>query len=168
VSSGLYVLDTSAILSGRINTNQENFIFPSSVLDEISLGKTARNIEWLREDLDIREPKGKSLEDVSRAARESGDFNKLSKTDLDVIALAMEYEATIITDDFAIENVASKLGIPYVGADLKEIRRIIKWNFRCTGCGRRFSKFIKDCPVCGHSIRRTVKSYNESGNESRR
>lgn len=167
MSSALYVLDTSAILSRKINPGSRNFIIPSSVMGEISLGRIARNIQWLQEDLNIREPGAKFLEEASKAAMESGDFNKLSRADMDVLALALEFKAIIITDDFAIENVASKLGISFIGADLKEISKVIKWNFRCTGCGRRFSKFSKDCPVCGHSLRRTVKSYNESGNESR-
>ena len=34
----LYIIDTSAILSGKININSDNYVFPDSVISEISRG----------------------------------------------------------------------------------------------------------------------------------
>jgi UPF0271 protein len=97
---------------------------------------------------------------VKEAASRTGDLEKLSATDIEVIAVALEVKGTIVTDDFAIENVASVLGLKFYGADLKPISREIKWHFRCTGCGKKFSTHTKECPVCGHTVRRIAKSYN--------
>lgn len=161
-----YVIDTSAILTRKLNLSQENFVIPASVLEEIRLGKIARAITWQEEDLYIVQPKAESISSVRKAASETGDLEELSRTDIEVLAVALELGATVVTDDFAIENVASRLGIRFVGADLKSIARSIEWQFRCTGCGRRFTRRVSECPVCGHSVKRSVKTYKRSGNNS--
>lgn len=158
----IFVLDTSAILSRKINISQNNFIIPYSVMEEIKLGKIARNLSWQEEDLYLMQPSSESVDMVRKTAGETGDLSVLSKTDIDVIAVALEKKGTIVSDDFAIENVASRLGLNFVGADLRQISRTIKWQFRCTGCGKRFREHVKECPVCGHEVRRTVKSYKRS------
>lgn len=161
-----YVVDTSAILTRKLNLSQENFIIPFSVLQEIRLGKIARAIEWQEENMHISQPGTEAVEKVKEAAAVTGDLEELSQTDIDVLAVALELKAIVVTDDYAIENVASKLGLKFVGADLHSITKSITWQFRCTGCGRRYDKFRKECPVCGHAIRRTVKSYKRSENNS--
>ncbi len=153
-------MDTSAILSRKFNLNQENLVVPESVLDEIRLGKIARNMEWQQGNLKVVQPLGSSISRVKDAAGETGDLEKLSLTDIDVVAVAFELGGTIVTDDFAIENVASRLGLKFLGADLKPISREVKWQFKCTGCEKRFSTHIRECPVCGHEVRRIAKSYN--------
>ncbi len=153
-------MDTSAILSRKFNLNQENLVVPESVLDEIRLGKIARNMEWQQGNLKVVQPLGSSISRVKDTAGETGDLEKLSSTDIDVVAVALELGGTIVTDDFAIENVASRLGLKFLGADLKPISREVRWQFRCTGCGKRFSAHTRECPVCGHEVRRIAKSYN--------
>ena len=155
------VLDTSAILSRKFNLNQENIVIPESVMEEVRLGKIARNLAWNEEGLRIFRPSASNASKVRDAAARTGDLEKLSATDIEVIAVALETGGTIITDDFAIENVASQLGLRFLGADLKPISREIKWQFRCTGCGKKFSSHRKQCPVCGHEVRRIVKSFKE-------
>ncbi len=161
MNSEIYVLDTSAILSRKFNLNQENLVIPESVMEEIRLGKIARTLSWQEEDLKVFRPGVSSVSKVREAASDTGDLEKLSETDIDVVAVALEIGGTVVTDDFAIENVASKLGLKIMGADLKPISREIKWQFRCTGCGKRFSKHMKECPVCGHEVRRIAKRYNK-------
>lgn len=41
---------------------------------------------------------------------------------MDIIALALQFNAIIITDDYAIQNVASRLKIKYSGASINEIK----------------------------------------------
>lgn len=161
MNSEILVLDTSAILSRKFNLTQENLVIPESVMEEIRLGKIARNLSWQEEDLRIFRPGESSVSKVREAASLTGDLEKLSATDIDVIAVALEVGGTVVTDDFAIENVSSRLGLKFLGADLKPISREIKWQFRCTGCGKRFSSHLKECPVCGHEVRRIVKRYSK-------
>lgn len=159
MTDALYVLDTSAILSRKLNLSEGNFIVPDSVMQEIRLGKIARNLSWQEENIRVMKPVKSSVQKVKETASASGDLEVLSEPDIDVLAVALETGGVIVTDDFAIENVASQLGLKFSGADLTPISRIVKWQFRCTGCGKRFMEYVKDCPVCGHTVRRTAKSY---------
>lgn len=155
----LFVLDTSAILSRKLNIGQDNFVIPSSVMEEIRLGKIARSMVFHEDSLNVRQPTHSSIIRVREAARETGDISVLSTTDMDVIAVALDIGGTVVSDDFAIENVASKLGLPILGADLSPISKSITWQFSCTGCGKKYTEKVKECNICGHSVKRSVKSY---------
>lgn len=131
-------------------------------MEEIKLGKIARSMAWHEENLKVVEPSRATLEKVREAARETGDIYVLSATDMDVIAVALEAGGIIVSDDYAIENVSSKLGLKFLGADLKPISKSITWQYRCTGCGQKYEEFVKACKICGHAVKRTVKSYKRS------
>lgn len=150
-----YVLDTSAILSRRFNFASQDILIPKSVINEIRKGRLRETISSLEGALNILSPSRKSVEIVTEASRKSGDLDVLSATDLDVVALAYETGSLIITDDYAIQNVASRLGVKYQGANISEIKREVEWKFRCTGCRKTFSSPVQNCPVCGHEIVRT-------------
>ena len=153
-SDNVYVVDTSAIMSRRIDMLNKKLVFPASVLEEIRKGKLRRLLDDISLEINIYTPSKESRRNVVSFATKSGDITVLSDTDIDVIALALELKATIITDDYAIENVAEFMGIPYVGSDLKPIQSKIKWAFRCTGCGKFYSSDIDTCRICGHALKR--------------
>jgi len=89
------------------------------------------------------------------AAGRTGDVSVLSPTDFDLISLALELNGTIITDDFAVQNVARKLGITTMPIHQRSARARV-WKFRCSGCGRYYPK-TGECPVCGSLIKRKLK-----------
>ena len=82
-----------------------------------------------------------------QAAAETGDLSVLSPADLDVLAKALEYGATVATDDYAVQNVALHLGLKIQAIGQPRIRRKLKRVQRCRGCGSRFEG--EDCPDCG-------------------
>ena len=147
-----YIIDTSAILSGKLNISSSDYIFADSVINEIKKGSLEKILDAA--DMDVRSPEEKYVEMVSIAAKKTGDYSVLSKTDIDVLALAMEYNGIIVTDDYAIQNVARQSGIEYTGSGIEPIRKSIVWKYRCTGCHRIYGKYIEVCPVCGHSVKR--------------
>lgn len=152
----VYVLDATAIRSGMTFAGNEWFTTPS-VINEVSLGSQGRNLEILRETaIKVMESDDNSMKRVEDAARSTGDFGSLSKTDMEVLALALHLGAKIISDDYSVQNVASVLKIPYE-TDLAGIREIITWTYRCRGCGKYFEKEQVDCPICGSEIRRVKK-----------
>ncbi|WP_054848378.1 nucleotide-binding protein [Methanoculleus chikugoensis] len=107
--------------------------------------------------LRVREPREEDLSRVDAAALRTGDAGGvLSGTDRDILALALELSAVLITDDFAVQNVAHRLGI-----ETRSIRqrpaRPIRWRYRCSGCGRYWKEPGGDCPICGASIKRKLK-----------
>ena len=148
-----HVLDATAIRSGMTFAGDEWFTTPS-VINEVRLGRQGRNLEILLETaIKVMEPDTVSMKKVEETARSTGDLSSLSKTDLEVLALALHLGASIISDDYSVQNVASVLKIPYK-TDLAGIRKVIIWTYRCRGCGKYFDKEQVDCPICGSEVRR--------------
>jgi len=92
---------------------------------------------------------------VIEAAKKTGDASVISDTDRDLLALALEMSAVIHTDDFAIQNVAGKLGVQVAPIQQRRARQIA-WKYRCRGCGKYFDH-DGECPVCGAEIKRKLK-----------
>lgn len=147
------VLDTSALVSG-MEFEGEAYL-PSSVLREARQGGENARLEALLEARTrVLEPRKEELEAVGEVARETGDAPSLSPTDRDVLALALQLNAVVVTDDYAMQNVASRLGLSHRPALLPGIREEVGWTFRCKGCGRFWPRPQETCPVCGAAVRR--------------
>jgi len=101
----------------------------------------------------VTSPSSASLSEVKEAAQRTGDDARLSPVDMEVLALARDLQATLLTDDYSIQNLARVLGIKYQGVGFKGIKEIIIWTYRCKGCGRIFEKNQPDCPICGSELR---------------
>ncbi len=147
------VLDTSAILSG-MDFEGEVYV-PSSVIKESGAkGLDPRTESFLEAKARVLEPRSEDLKEVREASMETGDEVRLSPTDVDVLALAVQLGATVVTDDYSMQNVATRLGLEFRAAVLPGIRENVGWSFRCTGCGRYWRTEREDCPVCGSRVRR--------------
>jgi len=159
------VLDTSALLSGMINsvpTGYAGVLITSGVRDEVGKGIPQRNLQnLLLAGLIVRDPL--TLEEARKAARATGDLDRLSVVDMSIIALAIEMErVTVITDDFRVQNVLGSLGIGFLPAGEIGDRTISEtwtWTYRCKGCGRYFENAQKrdECPICGSLVRKYRK-----------
>jgi len=95
------------------------------------------------------------MEQVDRAAKKTGDDLRLSYADRVLLALALEEEGGIISDDYSVQNLARVLGIPLIKGVQKGIERVIRWQNKCTGCGKLFEEGSKekDCPICGSDLK---------------
>lgn len=143
----MYVLDTSAILAG-VKPEPGDVAIPPSVLNEIH-GEYPELALY-----PVLHPSPESVEKVREASRKTGDYEVMSSTDIDVLALALDLGATVITDDYAIQNVARYLGIKYETGEMQGIREMRRWKWRCESCGRYFRRYYEECPVCGGKLRR--------------
>jgi len=157
----IYILDTSVLLSGKpINLNEGIMITTPSVAGEIQPGgRDYRNFSLLQEKgLTFQEPSDQSRQKVLEITKVSGDEKRLSLTDRDILALALdllknaEVKVTILTDDYSIQNVASYLKIEFCGFSQRGIIKKYKWKIQCPGCGKQFKNLIHDCPICGSTI----------------
>ncbi len=147
------VLDTSALLSGM--DFEGDVCVPTSVVAESRKKGLDPRTEFLLENkAQVLEPRKEDLERVDRASRKTGDEARLSDQDRDVLALALQLGATIVTDDYSIQNVAKRLGVEYRPALLPGIAKEVTWTFRCRGCGRYWQRETEECPVCGSPVRR--------------
>jgi UPF0271 protein len=102
----------------------------------------------------IHIPDPGTVERVERAARETGDAETLSRTDVRLLAAAFELDARLVTDDYAMQNVAEKLdvGVEVIAREGIDERR--DWDFQCQGCGRTFDDHRDRCAICGSDLER--------------
>ena len=94
-------------------------------------------------------------EQVETVAQETGDAGVLSPVDLELLALALERSATLVTDDFAMQNVAVAMGIAWLPVETVGIAKQLRWRWTCSGCQQRWDEPHGECPTCGSELRRT-------------
>lgn len=121
--------------------------------------------------LQIRIPSDASLRDVQNKAKMLGDRIALSSADVNILALALDLrkdskEPVIVSDDYAVQNVAEGIGISYQSLATLGIRQKFDWIYYCPACFLRYSGEIKTCRVCGTKLKRkplrkrTVKKHS--------
>jgi UPF0271 protein len=98
-------------------------------------------------DARVEAPSSQALKAARRAAEETGDIAVLSHADLESLALALEYEAALATDDYALQNVALHLGLKIEPIGQPRIKRRLLRVQKCRGCGKNFEG--EACPDCG-------------------
>ena len=158
------VLDASAFYAGVPFRSSNDCYTTSLVYDEIKHIKKKQDVlETLLETnrLKIREPNEESTKTATRAARETGDFHQLSKQDISIIALGVEMNGEIISDDFAISNVAKNIGLKISPIMTQGIKDVGKWIHYCSGC-RVNHNSGKECPVCGTPLKRKLLTHRDS------
>ena len=147
-----YCLDASALLSGRQFAG--DLITSPSILPELARqGLSSPERSFVENRVKVYAPTPQAADRVAAAARETGDDAKLSPADAELLALALERGATVVTDDYAIQNVASVLEVAYAAVMQSGIQDVVLWGFRCSGCGKSYDTSPGECPVCGASVR---------------
>ena len=122
------------------------------VVRELRKHKDPRLRYW--EDLlKVSYPHDETLAKVREAAQRTGDDARLSPTDMEVLALAMDLGALLLTDDYSIQNLARTMGVEHSGVGLKGIKEVVCWRYRCTGCRKVWDENHPDCPICGSPLR---------------
>lgn len=159
------ILDASAFYAGVPFRSSDDCYTTTLVYDEIKHIK--RNHDALgtlleTNRLKIREPDKESIAVAINASKDTGDFPQLSKQDISIIALCIELKGEIISDDFAISNVARNLGLKISPIMTNGIEDVGKWIHYCPGC-RTNHKTGKECPMCGTPLKRKLLREVSSG-----
>ncbi len=161
----VYVLDTSAII-GRFLPSDSNNITTNGVIREIKDFNSRIFTEKALEEgkLQVREPAPWALNKVQRIMEESGDVLRLSRVDIEVLALAVTFreskELEIVTDDYSMQNLSKILKIPYRGILTRGIEEVYRWILVCQGCKKNYPHQYEgeDCEICGSKlIKRRIK-----------
>ncbi len=152
------ILDASAFYAGVPFRSSDDYYTTSLAYDEIKHIKKNHDVlgtllETNR--LKIREPEKESTEAAIKAAKDTGDFPQLSKQDISIIALCIEMNGEIISDDFAISNVAKNLGLKISPIMTQGIKDVGKWIHYCPGCRTNHIN-KKECPICGTPLKRKL------------
>jgi len=147
-----FVLDTSALMSGK--TFEGDLYTTPEVLSELRrFGVTPQLEAFIENKVRIVTPGDESVDVVKRKAEETGDVNRLSPTDIGILALAVELRAALVTDDYSIENTAKAMGIRYDTVMMPAIKEEVHWRYRCTGCLKFWPEWHSACPVCGARLK---------------
>jgi len=150
------VLDSSAFYAGIPFSSNEPSYITSLVYNEIEHIKKDHDairilIETKR--LTVNEPDNQFVIAANDAAKKSGDFSNLSDEDISTIALSLQLKAELVTDDFAVSNVAKNLNIKVIPVMTTGIKNVVVWRYYCSGCKVNFSQ-VTECPRCGNKLKR--------------
>ncbi len=153
----IYVIDTSGFIVG-IKVSPTSIVTVPGVVDEIIDKSTKLRFDLLHDaGLIVDIPDGEYKDTVRSASISTGDDSVLSNTDIDILAKALELskrsDVILITDDYAVQNVAAILDIKYQAAATSGIKKKIRWELRCTGCGS-VARSGTECPICASKIKR--------------
>ena len=167
IKSRIFIIDTSAILSGKpINLDNAIMISTSSVYNELKPGgRDYQTLQFLIEKgLSMNTPSQYSIDKIKTISNKTGDIDRLSEADKDVLALALDIntagdkEVVILTDDYSIQNVAHVLNIKFENISQQGITKRFIWSRRCLGCGKNFKENLKVCPICGSPTKSIVSN----------
>ena len=159
------VLDTSAFLAGfdPFSLGEEQVTVPK-VEEEIRKNSMIKmRFETAIESgkLKVKAPSQESSIKAKACASKVGDSFKLSETDMQLLALALELKATgytpqLVTDDYSIQNVATQMGIGFLALATLGIKRLLEWIRYCPACYREYpaNTKSKECQVCGTELKR--------------
>lgn len=159
------VLDTGALLAKYYRfiprVGVDMYTTPSAVCEV----KDPENRAALVEAVDlgfvkIIAPSQPHVSVIMQAAVKIGSIHKLSSTDLDVAALAVQLrgsysEVVVVTDDYELENLLLYLGVSFKPLRTPGIRELRVFAALCPVCGYVPGKPGEEtCPFCGISISR--------------
>ncbi|MCW4010818.1 MAG: ribonuclease VapC [Candidatus Bathyarchaeota archaeon] len=170
------VLDTSAFIAGFDPfTIREEQVVPPMVEEEVkrnALTILRFNMAVESGRLKIFSPSKEATDKAEAFAASVGDSFFLSQADIQVLALALEIKERgdcpqIVTDDYSIQNVATKLGMGFVSLATFGIRRLLNWIRYCPACHRTYPANYKgkECTVCGTKLKRKPQRQREADSQ---
>lgn len=145
------VLDSSALFAME-NLPDQDCVCPPGVIDELRKYKDRRLDLW-GDMLRVSDCTDASVAAVKEEAKKSGDLGRLSPVDITVIALGLDLDGTVYSDDFSIQNVCARLNIQYLAIGTEGIKKVEKWNYQCIGCKKWFKEKSDECPICGSPMK---------------
>ncbi len=155
------ILDSAAFILGFTQISEGIAITSSKILEEARYGGAEYRALAGREGgtIQVTDPKPEYVEKVREIASEVGE-ERLSEADLSVLALAFQlkdegWSVCIVTSDYSVQNLASRLKIEVKPILHKGIREVISWETYCSACKWSGEGKPGDpCPRCGHTLRR--------------
>ena len=161
------VLDTSAFIVGfnPLSVNVKAFTVPA-VEHELSLTSMAMIRFLTSRDsgrLEVRKPSEMSRSRVAEESLRLGEQLVLSEADSQILALALDLKGSglipvLVSDDYAVQNVAEKLSIAYTSLATFGILYEFNWISYCPACSRRYPQAYSqnECQICGTELKRKV------------
>jgi endoribonuclease Nob1 len=163
LSEPAYVLDSTAFYAGIPYQGSGRYYTTYLVLEEVKHHNVGSSLIHTR--VQVTEPSPESLDKVRSTAIKTGDIGALSQTDMSLLALGLDLKngeggVNLVSDDFAVRNVAEVLAIPLAPTAMKGGEwKNITWKIYCRGCGKTYTNpKLTVCPVCGTRLERKASS----------
>lgn len=181
------LLDTSAFIIGYESsaTEEDHYTVPSvrEELKKEGFQQLKLDIALKKGKIRLLSPENMYLDKVNSKAEELGEVTALSYTDRELLAGGLQLRAqhrmpVIVSEDYAVQNVADGLGLKHRGLANPGIRRRFNWTIYCPGCRRSFEKLPSRgiCPICGTTLKRKpqrkrraewrLEKFEDSGKEN--
>lgn len=160
------VLDATSFYAGIPFSSQEQSFTTPLVFEEIKHIKKSHDAVQTLIDLDrlkIIEPDQENINFILTKAKNTGDFYDLSKEDVSVLALCVQLNAELITDDYTVSNVAKHLNLKVIPIMTKGISKILDSVYFCPACDKIFQK-ISNCTICGSKLKKKSSERKSSSN----
>jgi len=155
------ILDSAAFILGFTESSEEVAVTSSKILEEARYGGAEYRALASKEGrmVKVMDPEQEYVNEVQNLASKMGETN-LSEADVSILALALQlskqgWDICIITSDYSIQNLASKLEVGTKSILYQGIRESINWETYCSVC-----KWVGEgkpgdpCPRCGHKLKR--------------
>jgi UPF0271 protein len=141
------VIDSTALIELPQLPEGELYAPPKIFEEAISLGPQLRSRQ-----INLKHPSKESKMKVEEMQKRTGD--DLSPADRDAIALALDLNATLVSDDYGVQNVASFLGVRFLPLSKPGIRTRRIYKMKCENCGNWIK--TQTCSICGQKGKKTV------------
>lgn len=163
-----YITDSAVFIMGNCNLDCSLMITVPSVADELKSRDAVLRFDLAKEaGLRVEWPEPEMVKEVRKKAEQTRDSEELSKTDIEILAKALEHRdrGILLTDDYAVQNVAVQLGIQVKPIAQKKIRDVIIWQKQCIGCRKTFDKGDV-CLICGSALKKKRKKIIKEKSQS--
>ncbi|MFB6099993.1 MAG: NOB1 family endonuclease [Candidatus Nanohalobium sp.] len=137
------VVDANVLIHSRGQIPFRKVFLPPSVEEELKSEMTGLKIQKL--DVQLFQPAEESLEKVREKSDEIN--SPTSRQDEEALALALEKEVPLVTDDKALQNLALHLDARVQGFNTEKVSEKRSWRKVCGNCGKEVSSL--PCPRCG-------------------
>jgi len=162
----IHVLDSTAFFAGIPFQGEGKYYTTYQVLDEVR-GRGV-GAQLIHSRVQVTEPSKEATQRVSEAAAKTGDLKSLSAADKSILAVSLDLLSSrrdegvvLVTDDFAVRNVAEVVGINLSETHIRGEWKNITWMTYCKGCGKEYSDAKKQvCDVCGTKLSRKPRPGN--------
>lgn len=164
------ILDATSFYAGVPFSSQEQGFTTPLVFEEIKHIKKSHDAVQTLIDLGrlkIIEPEEKFTSIVLEKSKQTGDLSELSKEDISVLALCVQLDGELVTDDYTVSNVARHLNFRVIPIMTKGIFKALDSVYSCPACNKNFEK-MSDCPICGSKLKKKSSQRKSSSNPVRK
>ncbi|UCG04460.1 MAG: NOB1 family endonuclease [Candidatus Heimdallarchaeota archaeon] len=133
-----------------------SFFTTHSVVSELKDSRSRMNLDILKysDRLRTSSPQKKLIEELKKRIQTIDPQTTLSHVDIEVLALALQLEGALVSNDLNLQNAALYLNIPIKVVSGKKITYLRKWQLKCKSCGKKIKDAVEICPICGGIVKR--------------